>query len=50
MNTFFIKIKDISGSVIEIQRQAASKSNVESLVKEEFPECEIISIKMLLLD
>ena len=50
MNTFFIKLKDKKGSVVEIKRQAESESDVEKLIKEEFPESEIISIKMLLLD
>lgn len=50
MDTFFIKLKDKEGSVVEIKRQAESKSDVETLTKEEFPESEIISIKTLLLD
>jgi len=50
MNTFFIKLKNKKGSAVEIKRQAESESDVEILMKEEFPESEIIRIKMLLLD
>ena len=50
MDTFFIKLKDNKGLVVDIKRQAKSKSDVEKLIKEEFPESEIVSIKMLLLD
>jgi hypothetical protein len=50
MDTFFIKLKDSKGSVVEIKRQAKSESDIETLIKEEFPESEIISIKILILD
>mgnify|MGYP001171172118 CR=1 FL=1 len=50
MNTFFIKLKDNNGSVIEIKRRAQSESDLKTLIKKEFPESEIISVKMLLLD
>jgi hypothetical protein len=50
MDTFFIKLKDNKGLVVEIKRQVESKSDVEKLIKEEFPESEIVSVKMLLLD
>ncbi len=52
MDTFFIKIKDKEGSVVEIKRQAESESesDIVDFIKLEFPESEIISIKTLLLD
>lgn len=50
MDTYFIKLKNGNGSVFEIKRHAKTKSDIENLIKEEFPVSEIISIKMLLFD
>lgn len=50
MDTFFIKIKKSDGEKEEIKRKAHSESEVKLLVQNEFPDCEILDIKMLLLD
>ncbi len=50
MITYFIKIKKLNGETVDVKRKAISEPEVEVLVKREFPECIILSIKTLLLD
>ncbi|MEI7422416.1 MAG: hypothetical protein WCK18_09990 [Prolixibacteraceae bacterium] len=50
MVTYFIKILKSKGEIEEVKRKANSESEVEILVIKEFPGCEVLSIKTLLLD
>lgn len=50
METFFIKIKHPSDAIDEIKRKAKNQTEVKLLVRNEFPEAEILDIRMLLLD
>lgn len=50
METYFIKIKKPKGGIEEIKRRGNTEQEVELKVQKEFPEFEILSIRMLLLD
>lgn len=50
METYFIEIKHPNGATEEIKRKAENQVEVVFLVKNEFPDAEIITCKTLLLD
>ena len=50
METYFVKIKKPKGGIEEIKRKGNSEIEIKLLIQKEFPEYEILSIRMLLLD